>query len=96
MSRFFFGMLTGAAILYVGMHFHFVRGDGGVFLVPKTESTLSDVYVDIRDFRLDHWRAHKPLAQAIMASNQKHLAQETPPLAFRDTVENVVSGLLSR
>ena len=96
MSRFFFGMLTGAALLYVGMHFHFVRGDGGVFLVPKTKSSFSDVYVDIRDFRLEHWKAHRPLAEAIMASNQKHLAKETPPLAFRDTVEGVVSGLLSR
>ena len=89
-------MLTGALLLYVGMHFHFVRGDGGVFLVPKTQSSLSDIYVDIRDFRLDHWKAHKPLAEAIMASNQKHLANETPPLAFRDSVEGMVSGLLSR
>jgi hypothetical protein len=96
MSRFFFGMLAGAAMLYVGMHFHFVRGDGGVFLVPKTESSISDVYVDIRGFRLDHWKAHKPLAKAIHVSNQKHLAKETPPLAFRDKVEDVVSGLMSR
>jgi len=89
-------MLTGALLLYVGMHFHFVRGDGGVFLVPKTQSSLSDIYVDIRDFRLDHWKAHKPLAEAIMASNQKHLTNETPPLAFRDSVAGMVSGLLSR
>lgn len=96
MSRFFFGMLTGAAMLYVGMHFHFVRGKDGVFLVPKTESTLSDVYVDIRDFRLDQWKNHKSLAEAIMASNQKHLAEQAPPLAVRDTVAEVVSGLLNR
>lgn len=89
-------MLTGAAILYVGMNFHFVRGADGVFLVPKTECTLSDVYVDIRDFRLDHWKAHKPLAEAIMASNQKHLAKETPPLVFRETVAEAFSGLLNR
>lgn len=96
MSRFFFGMLTGAAVLYVSMHFHFVRGDSGVFLVPKTTSSFSDVYVDIRDFRIEHWKAHRPLAEAIITSNQKHLAKETPPLAFRDTVQDVVSGLLSR
>ncbi len=89
-------MLTGAAILYVGMNFHFVRGADGVFLVPKTERTLSDVYVDIRDFRLDHWKAHKPLAEAIMASNQKHLAKETPPPVFRETVAEAFSGLLNR
>ena len=83
-------------MLYVGMHFHFVRGKDGVFLVPKTESTLSDVYVDIRDFRLDQWKNHKSLAEAIMASNQKHLAEQTPPLAVRDTVAEVVSGLLNR
>ena len=96
MSRFFFGMLAGAAILYVAMHFHFVRGESGVFLVPKTTSNLSDVYVDIREFRLEHWKAHRPLAKAIMVSNQKHLVKETPPLAFRETVQEVLSGFLSR
>jgi len=96
MSRFFFGMLTGAAILYVGMHYHFVRGDEGVFLVPKTESTISGAYVDIRQFNLDQWKAHRPLAEAIMVSNQRHLLKETPAMALRDTVEGLVNGLLSR
>ena len=96
MSRFFFGMLTGAAILYVGMHYHFVRGDAGVFLVPKTESTISDAYVDIRKFSLEQWKGHRPLGEAIMASNQQHLLEETPPLAFRDKVQGLVDGFLSQ
>ena len=96
MSRFFFGMLTGAAILYVGMHYHFVRGDEGVFLVPKTESTLSHAYVDIREFILEQWKAHRPLAEAIMVSNQQHLLKEKPTMALRETVQGVVDGLLSR
>ena len=49
MSRFFFGMLAGAALLYVAMHFHFVRGESGVFLLLK-RSNMSDVCVDNRNW----------------------------------------------
>lgn len=73
MSRFLYGMITGAAMLYVAMHFHIVRGNDGVFLVPKLSNNLSEVYVDIRQYKLRDWEDHKPLAAAILKSNQTHL-----------------------
>ena len=62
MSRFLFGMITGAVLLFVAMHYHVVRGSEGVVLVPKISNNLSDVYVDTREFGLDDWQNHKPLA----------------------------------
>ena len=52
MSRFLLGMVTGAVLLFVAMHYHVVRGNDGVFLVTKISNNLSDVYVDTREFGL--------------------------------------------
>ncbi len=93
MSRFLYGMITGAAMLYVAMHFHVVRGNDGVFLVPKLSNNLSDVYVDIRQYKLRDWEAHKPLAAAIMKSNQSHLLDDATLGGFRTSVTSLVNGL---
>ena len=96
MSRFLFGMIAGALLVYVAMHYHFVRGSQGVYLVPKLSNNLSDVYVDTRQFGLDDWRKHKPLAAAIMQSNQPHLLEDTSLTSFRSTIRGLVDDLFGR
>ncbi len=93
MARFLYGMITGAAMLYVAMHFHVVRGNDGVFLVPKLSNNLKDVYVDIREYKLRDWEDHKPLAAAIMKSNQSHLLDDATLGGFRSSVTSLVNGL---
>jgi hypothetical protein len=93
MSRFIYGMITGAALLYVAMHFHVVRGKEGVFLVPKISNNLSDVYVDVRQFNLRDWEDHKPLAAAILKSNRPQLLDDASLGGFRATVSSLVDGL---
>ena len=93
MARFLFGMITGAALLFAAMHYHVVRGDEGFFVVPKISNNLTDVVVDIRGFRLSDWNRHKPLAAAIMQSNQAHLLSDSSLGTFRDTVDGLVQGL---
>lgn len=93
MSRFFFGMICGAALLFVAMHYHVVRGTDGVFLVSKISNNLSDVYVDTREFTLSDWQQHKPLAAAIMRSNKSHLLEDASLSGFRNSVDGLVSEL---
>ena len=93
MSRFFFGMITGAVLLFVAMHYHVVRGKDGVYLVPKISNNLSDIYVDTREFGLDDWKSHKPLAAAIMNSDKSHLLGDSSLHSFRDGVRELVDGL---
>ncbi len=95
MSRFFFGMIVGAALLYTAMHYHVVRGKEGVFLVTKISNNLSDVYVDTRTFSLSDWQQHKPLAAAILKSNQTQLLEDSSLNGFRSTVSALVDGLFS-
>jgi len=95
MSRFVFGMITGAALLYAAMHYHLVRGEDGFYVVPKISNNLSDIYVDTREFGLSDWQAHKPLAAAIMRSNKAHLLEDSTLNSFRDRVSSLVDGLFS-
>ncbi len=95
MSRFLFGMVAGAALLFVAMHYHIVRGTDGVFVVPKISNNLSDIYVDTREYGLQDWKSHKPLAAAIMQSNQSQLLEDASLQTFRDRVGDLVQGLFS-
>lgn len=95
MSRFFFGMITGAAMLYVAMHYHLVRGQDGIVLVPKISNNLTNTYVDIREFTLEDWRSHKPLAAAILKSDQSALLSDATLGGFRENINGLVDGLFS-
>lgn len=96
MSRFFFGMITGAVLMYGSMHYHLVRGDDGFFLVPKISNNLQDVYVDIREFTLEDWKDHKPLAAAIMKSNRSEVLSDSALSGFRNDVHSLVDGLFAK
>lgn len=93
MSRFLFGVVAGALMMYVSMHYHFVRGNQGVYLVPKLSNNLTDIFVDTRAFDLDDWRKHKPLAAAIMQSDQSQLLEGSSLNSFRDSIRGFVDGL---
>jgi len=95
MSRFLFGMITGAALLFVAMHYHIVQGKDGVFVVPKISNNLSDIYVDTREFNLEDWKSHKPLAAAIMQSDRSDLLEDASLQSFRERVGGLVEGLFS-
>ncbi len=93
MRQFVTGMVCGAALLYGAMHYHFIRGKDGVTMVPKISNSLNDIYVDIREFELTHWQQHKPLAAAIMQSNQSHLLEDSSLNSFRESMRGLVDGL---
>jgi len=95
MSRFLFGMITGAALLFIAMHYHVVRGKDGVFVVPKISNNLSDIYVDTREFDLGDWKSHKPLAAAIIQSDRSDLLEGASLQSFRDRVGELAEGLFS-
>ncbi|QDV42937.1 hypothetical protein Enr13x_27880 [Stieleria neptunia] len=93
MSRFFAGMFCGALLLFVVMHYHIVRGNNGVVLVPKISNNLAGIYTDIRAFDLQDWQNHKPLAAAIMRSNQSDLLEDSAHRNFGNAVRRVVDDV---
>jgi hypothetical protein len=95
MSKFFFGLVLGATLMYTTMHYHLVRGDEGIFLIPKVTNQLGDAYVDIRGFTLEDWKQHKPLAAAMMKSNRAEILSDATLGGFKDSLHSVVDRLFS-
>lgn len=95
MRQFIFGMVCGAALLYIAMHYHVVRGKDGVTLIPKISNNLSNVYVDVREFRLSDWKEHKTLAAAVLQSDQSAMLDDASLTSFRESVRGLVDGLFN-
>ncbi len=93
MRQFLAGMVCGAALLFVAMHYHVVRGKNGTTLIPKISNNLLDVYVDVREFTLSDWQKHKPLAAAILQSEHADLLEDSSLNTFRESVRGFVDGL---
>lgn len=93
MKQFIAGMLCGAFLLYIAMHYHIVRTNNGTSLVPKVSNNLKDVYVDVRQYNLSDWQQHKPLAAAIMKSDQSEILEDASLASFRDSMRGLVDDL---
>ena len=64
------GVAIGAGGMFVSRTYHVVRADDGFHLVPRLTPEFSDAYVDIRNFDLRAWDAHRPLAVALVKAKQ--------------------------
>lgn len=95
MGRFLAGVVTGALLLFVAMHYHIVRSDEGFHLVPKVSNNLSNVYVDIRDFSLDDWRSRKIVAAALVRHERGDLVGHSAGNRFRGLIDSAVDNLFS-
>ncbi len=96
MTKFLFGMITGAALMFTALHYHIVQSDAGFHLVPKTESTLTDVYVDIRGFTTADWRRHPTLAAAMVRNRRGDLITEQAADDLRQDLHATIDGLIDR
>lgn len=92
-STFFFGMVTGAALLGAAMSYHFVRTEQGVIMVPKITKGLSDPYVDIRNFSLQDWQQHRALAAALVQAKKGEVLADNTLSGFRSSIDGVIQGL---
>lgn len=93
LGSFVCGMLVGAALLWGAMHYHVIRGNDGVYLVPKLSNSLASPYVDIRQFTLSDWQQHRALAAAILQSNKAHLLSDSSLTQFRTSIGSLLEGL---
>lgn len=67
------GILTGCLLVGLAYEYHFVMSDQGFLVVPKTQSALKNVYVDIRDWSLEDWGDHADVARALIQDGRSEL-----------------------
>lgn len=89
-GTFIFGFLLGGVFVYTTLHYHLIRADDGMHMVPKVSSTFSETYVDIRTFGYDEWNGHRLVAEAIFKEGKPELVQGV----VTNPINNAVGGVL--
>lgn len=69
------GMCLGGTLVYCGFNYHVVRTSERVLLVPKVQASLSEVYVDPRQWTPRDWQAHPRVARALLAAGHGELVR---------------------
>lgn len=80
------GVLLGAGGLYGALNYHVVRTVAGLEWVPKKASTLTETYVDVRQFGAKDWLEHRDLAKALIDAGKRDLIEDT-------TVDSLLEGV---
>ena len=85
------GLATGCLLIGLSYEYHFVMSDDGFLVIPKTQSALKNIYVDIRDWSLQDWGDHPDVARALIqngrsemittGATQNAIEQLIPPLS---------------
>lgn len=94
-ATFLTGFVLGGIATYGAMHYHIVRTDDGVQMVPKVSANLRDVYVDIRDFEISDWNEHRYLAAALIKADKGELMGESAEAQLRQTLDQAWQDLVS-
>jgi hypothetical protein len=76
------GVVVGGLLMYGSFQYHLVRSQRAWLIVPKRQTSLNDIYVDIREWKLREWRQHPSLAQDLVASGHSDLVETSMKEGF--------------
>ncbi|MCA9188715.1 MAG: hypothetical protein R3E01_10735 [Pirellulaceae bacterium] len=93
LSPFLFGLVVGAALMFVGLKYHIVLAADGLHVVPKTKARLVEAYVDIRQFGAADWQQHASLALALTEAGKASLVANSVNNDIRRATESLLPSI---
>lgn len=87
------GIVLGGATVAGALQYHLLNTVEGLVLVPKTNSTLSDTYVDIRSFGVSEWNEHRQVVDAILKADRQDILSDSAVEGFKDSVDKLFDRL---
>ena len=79
-----FGMLLGAAAMFIAFKFHVIRTKDDWVFVPKPSASLVDAYVDVREWDTAEWTKHTQLVKALVLTGRADLVRKSVTSRFMD------------
>lgn len=79
-----FGMLLGAAAMFIAFKFHVVRTKDDWVFVPKPSASLVDAYVDVREWDTNEWTKHTQLVKALVLTGRADLVRKSVTTRWMD------------
>lgn len=87
------GVILGGATVAGALHYHLLQTSEGLVLVPKTGSTLSDTYIDIRNFGVSEWNEHRHVVDALIKADRQDVLQGSAMDGIKQSVDNLLDRL---
>lgn len=87
---FIVGNVIGIATMGLSYEYYFVMSVEGFLMVPKSQATLENVYLDIREWTLHDWADHPQVARAFVNDGRSDLVSSS---VARETVEHLLPDL---
>lgn len=79
-----FGVLLGAAAMFIAFKFHVVRTKDDWVFVPKPSASLVDAYVDVREWDTAEWTKHTQLVKALVLTGRSDLLRKSVTTRWMD------------
>lgn len=70
-------LLIGAGVMYWLLGHHIVETADKKLIVPKSEMTLTDTYVDIRKWGADDFKEHAELTKDLISSGHQDVVVQS-------------------
>ncbi len=81
-----FGILLGAAAMFVAFKCHVVRTKETWVFVPKPSAALVDAYVDVREWDTAEWTKHPQLVKALVLTGNTDLMRKAVTTRWKDKI----------
>jgi hypothetical protein len=81
-----FGVLLGAAAMFIAFRFHVVRTNDNWVFVSKPQASLVDAYIDVREWDSAEWMKHTALVKALVRTGQADLVRKSVTAHWMDKV----------
>lgn len=85
------GVLTGAGMMFSSLTYHFLYTKDGLKAVPKTTASLSETYLDVREFTAADWAEHKTVMAAVIQADESELLESAAVNSLRDGFDHWAS-----
>jgi len=73
---FVLGMAAGFGMYHLALSYHVIRASDGLHLTPKVAATLTDTYIDIREFTAADHAEHPQVIAAVLNSGDAELQKQ--------------------
>ncbi|MBI1371457.1 MAG: hypothetical protein GC159_01665 [Phycisphaera sp.] len=87
-------LLIGAGLMYYALGHHFVKASTGSVTVPKASLTLSDTWVDIREWTAADFKEHPEVTKALIDNGHGDLVVQSATDGVIDWIKDKTRKVL--
>jgi len=91
-----FLLLVGAGLMYYCLANHFVKTDTGTLRVPKAALTLSDTWVDIREWEAKDFNENREVTKALVDNGHGDLVVQSAAGGVLDWLKGKANEVLEK